>query len=1363
MQLKEQDGKRVYSDGTDFEEEMLRIAKEYPGDAASEYICDDYDFAINITFSPVRHNLLNWYPFKENANILEVGAGMGSMTGLLCDVGDKVTALEESSSRADVIRARHKERKNLNIISADVTTWQTPERFDYVVLVGVMEYAGAFGKGNGNDTFIAFLQSLGRLLKPKGVLLLAIENRFGLKYWVGGSEDHLLEPFVGIAGYPDSDSPKTFSKSELDGLFSSAGFNARRFYYVLPDYKFPTGVFTDEALPTASEITDMNLGYSPNSKLIADERKLYPTILSDGIFDKFANSYLVEASLDTLPEEHVVRANGRGEFVAKYRIVSYMDNTGWAFKKACSKEAVEHVRQTHENSLALAARGVKVLSEEYESGIIKSPVCKASSAGTVFTDALNCGDLDLCKEMLDKLVASVKKSSELSSREEFVRKYGEMNFDVGPILKDGYMDLNLFNAFWEDRELVFFDQEWRFDHLPLRFILYYGLDILYGRNKANALIPQEELFRHLGIDQAESRLYDELRNGLWQHLFRRTGDVYGGDGNCNRYSEELTLTYQINQQHALYAKAETEIDDRNAHIRKLDAHIEELDGAVRHYQGEVQDYASKLAERDKDIQRMESDIVALEEKANALQGEVTAYEARKSQIAYQINQLEHHLHNANDDKAQVENELNLIKNSITWKTQQGIDRFLRLILGWPFRIYNRHRAKVLQETTHEGSMGLIQFDKKCPAITVPGFDTPQVSIIIPVYNEFAFTYRCIESIINTTEGVPYEVILADDNSSDYTKNAGKWIKGINIVRNKENLRFLRNCNNAAKQAKGKYIVFLNNDTLVRYNWLKSLVDIAEKDGTIGLCGSKILYPDGRLQEAGGILWKDGSAWNYGNGQDPEASEFNYVKEVDYISGCSIMTRKDLWNEIGGFDERFVPAYCEDSDYAFEVRKRGYKVVYQPLSCVVHFEGVSNGTDLSSGQKHYQTVNQAKFLEKWKDELNKDHFPNAQHVLRARDRSKNKKVMVMVDHYVPTFDKDAGSRTLYEYILLFLKNNYQITLIPDNFYRSEYTEIYQQLGVEVLYGPYYHMHYEDWLKNNAEDFDLFFLNRPHIAPRYIDVVRNHTNAKILYYGMDLHFLREQRQYEVTKDPQLLESIEKWKKAEFDLIHKSDCALFPSYVEEKVIREIEPDARVMVLPAFVYQKIDRVEYKIDGRKDLMFIGGFDHVPNRDAMVWFVNDILPKVVQQLPDIQLHILGSNPTEEIQALAGPNVQVHGYVTAEELNAYYKKSRISVVPLRYGAGIKGKVVEAMGLGMPVITTSIGAEGILGADKCLAIREEADTFADGICALYGDEELLSDMCSKAYDCIEASFGEKTAWGAVEKAESYTHQFDKVTDK
>ncbi len=237
----------------------------------------------------------------------------------------------------------------------------------------------------------------------------------------------------------------------------------------------------------------------------------------------------------------------------------------------------------------------------------------------------------------------------------------------------------------------------------------------------------------------------------------------------------------------------------------------------------------------------------------------------------------------------------------------------------------------------------------------------------------------------------YEIIIADDVSTDATAELSKFTENVVICRNETNQGFLRNCNQAAKSARGKYIMFLNNDTQVTDGWLDSLVNLIESDPSIGMVGSKLVYPDGRLQEAGGILWSDGSGWNYGRLDDPEKPEYNYVKDVDYISGAAILLSNDLWKRIGGFDELFAPAYCEDSDLAFEVRKAGYRVVYQPLSKVIHFEGISNGTDVNgSGLKRYQVENSKKLKEKWAAEFSCQSENNGNpDPFRARERSQER--------------------------------------------------------------------------------------------------------------------------------------------------------------------------------------------------------------------------------------------------------------------------------------------------------------------------------------------------------------------------------------
>lgn len=621
-------------------------------------------------------------------------------------------------------------------------------------------------------------------------------------------------------------------------------------------------------------------------------------------------------------------------------------------------------------------------------------------------------------------------------------------------------------------------------------------------------------------------------------------------------------------------------------------------------------------------------------------------------------------------------------------------------------------------------------------------ESPQVSIIIPVYNQIHYTYACLKSILNNSKEITYEVIIANDCSTDVTNEIEQFVENINVITPEENLRFLRNCNNAAKHAKGKYILFLNNDTQVQENWLKALVDLIEKDKSIGMVGSKLVYPDGRLQEAGGVIWNDASGWNYGRLSNPQDSEFSYVKECDYISGAAIMIKHSIWNEIGGFDEIFAPAYYEDADLAFEVRKHGYKVMLQPLSVVVHFEGISNGTDLSSGQKAYQVKNCKIFKEKWKDELQKQ-FKNGKHVFIARDRSKDKGHVLVIDHYVPQYDKDAGSRTVYQYLSLFAKMDYNVSFIGDNFYRHEpYTTDLQQMGIEVLYGSYYANNWKQWVRENSDYFDFVLLNRPHISEKYIDFLMENTTAKIIYYGHDLHFLREMREFELTGDKALLKSSEEWKKKELDLMNKVDTILYPSDVEVEEIKKINASLDVRRLPAYIMENSKNLK-DIKDRKDLLFVGGFGHGPNVDGIMWFCENIFPKVIEKNPNIKLNIVGSKAPDKVLSLKSDNINVLGFVSDEELAELYKNCRISVAPLRYGAGIKGKIIEAIANGIPVVTTTCGAEGIANNGNFIIVDDDREKFAQNILKLYEDEKLINSNIDKGFKFIEENYSAESA--------------------
>ncbi len=606
---------------------------------------------------------------------------------------------------------------------------------------------------------------------------------------------------------------------------------------------------------------------------------------------------------------------------------------------------------------------------------------------------------------------------------------------------------------------------------------------------------------------------------------------------------------------------------------------------------------------------------------------------------------------------------------------------------------------------------------------------PLVSIIIPVYNQFAYTYNCLSSVLTQCSGISYEVLVADDRSTDETEDLLSFVENVKIIRNSENLGFLRNCNHAAKYAKGKYIVFLNNDTSVLKDWLESLIGAITRDERIGLVGSKLVFPDGKLQEAGSIIWSDGSASNYGRLDDPGKPEYNYVKEVDYVTGASMMIRRSLWEEIGGFDENFAPAYYEDPDLAFEVRKRNYKVVYQPKSVVVHHEGLSHGTDLNSGIKKYQTINQRKFAGKWRGTLQSEQCESGEkNVFQARDRSQLKRTILVTDNSVPDFDKHAGSRTIFQFLEVFVEMGFNIKFIDNNYLEYDvryepYTGILEQMGIEVLGGQWYRDNWKKWVKQNSACLDFIYLHKAHPSAKYMEYLKDNTNALIVYNCADFHYLREIRQFRITRDRKYLEQARKFREIEFDLFRKSDVVLTYSGHEKFILEKKMPGKKVCLSPLFFYNGPFPLSMNGDftQRSGLTFVGGFAHLPNIDAVIWFAQTVFPKIQREIPDIKFSVVGSNPPEEILRLQSQNIDVTGFVSDDKLAEYYKCSKIIVAPVRFGAGVKGKIIEAIAHGVPVVTTTIGVEGIPSYDKVICVADGEDEFAQQILDIYHDEK------------------------------------------
>ncbi|MGV6852992.1 MAG: glycosyltransferase, partial [bacterium] len=774
----------------------------------------------------------------------------------------------------------------------------------------------------------------------------------------------------------------------------------------------------------------------------------------------------------------------------------------------------------------------------------------------------------------------------------------------------------------------------------------------------------------------------------------------------------------------------------------------------------------------------------LEELKNILKQQTESFHAQVAEGQKLRENLEQSLHNKNqelidtrhklddtfDQLQRAEHRAQEIENSTFWKLTAPMRWLvirLKFLIIHPLKRLVRLSGRVIKSLSDRGLGGTIKHIKERriepepveePQIEAVDLQEPRqplvfsqakhidASIIIPVYGQSHHTYQCLKSLLETHNHSQFEVIVVDDCSIDDTPELLASIEGIKTHKNEQNLGFVGSCNKGLEFAEGDFVVYLNNDTTVTKGWLDALINTFTEHKDVGLVGAKLVYPDGSLQEAGGIIFHDGSGWNYGRNENPDDPRFNFVRETDYCSGAAIMARRDLLNKLGGFDQRYSPAYYEDTDLAFQIREQGLRVVYQPASVVVHYEGVSCGTDTSSGLKKYQLVNQQKFLERWKHELAQQFSPE-QGAELARERHVKGRVLIC-DAVTPTPDQDSGSVRMVNIMRILKELNYAVSFIPENHSKSgKYTRNLQQMGIECLYQPFFKSPLE-FFQSRGSDFDLIILSRHYVAEQYIDLIKQFSpRAKILFDTVDLHFLREQRFAELENSDKLRKRAEQTRQQEMKIANACHKTLVVSPIEVEVLAEQAPQLDVSVLSNV--HEVYGCQNDFSSRRDIMFVGGYQHPPNVDAVLYFVEQIWPTVHAALPELKFRIIGSKMPDEIRQLEGQEgLEVVGFV--ELLEPELNQCRLAIAPLRYGAGVKGKVNMSMSYGQPVIATPIAVEGMHAQhEHDVMVADNPEDFAKCIIRAYQDEELWNTLSENALANVEQHFSFNAAKAALEK--------------
>jgi O-antigen biosynthesis protein len=634
-------------------------------------------------------------------------------------------------------------------------------------------------------------------------------------------------------------------------------------------------------------------------------------------------------------------------------------------------------------------------------------------------------------------------------------------------------------------------------------------------------------------------------------------------------------------------------------------------------------------------------------------------------------------------------------------------------------------------------------------LTFPRPDAPHVTVVLVLYNRAELTLRCLRSL-GEPQHVSFEVLIVDNASRDDTGRLLDRVEGARVIRNPDNRGFIRAVNQAARRGRGRHLLCLNNDAELLPGALAAAVRTLESAPDVGAVGGKLILTDGRLQEAGCIAWSDGSCCGYGRGERPDAPEYAYRRDVDFVSGAFLLTPRALFLEHGGFDEAYAPAYYEDADYCLKLWESGRRVVYEPEAALVHFEFASSGSMAAAVEK--QAARQEIFRRRHAASLALKAAPSPESVLAERDARRRGPRVLFVDDRVPHETLGSGFPRSRAILAALAATGHCVTFYPLSFPDEDWDRVYSDIPreVEVALG-HGRPGLREFLRRRRGLFDVILVSRPHNMEIVRATLRDEDGwtdpTPIVYDAEALSSLREVAQWSLSGR---LASA-----AEVRALVAEEARLAAGVRAVISVSEAERDLfqAAGIEPTFVLgHAVDAVPTPaaFGEREGILFVGAIheDASPNADSVEWFVEDVLPRLEGEWGGpVPLRIVGLCRSPRVLRLARPGVEVCGPV--DDLAPYYDRARAFVAPTRFAAGIPLKAYHAAAHGLPIVATPLVASHlgwVPGRD--LLVGEGAPGFARRCAELLRDGALWGRLRAHALsrvreECSRAAFQDRLA--------------------